>query len=53
MNHINYIYFNPVKHKYVNQVGDWPFSSYRKLSKSSAFNLSDDDLDIALNLYED
>ena len=53
MNHINYIYFNPVKHKYVNQIEDWPFSSYRKLSESSAFNLSDDELDIALNLYED
>ncbi len=27
-NHIDYIHFNPVKHGLVNQVSDWPWSSF-------------------------
>ena len=27
-NHINYIHFNPVKHKFVERVADWPYSSF-------------------------
>ena len=26
--HIDYIHFNPVKHGYVRQAGDWPYSSF-------------------------
>nr|WP_249037242.1 transposase [Desulfobacter hydrogenophilus] len=26
--HIDYIHYNPVKHKHVNQVKDWPYSSF-------------------------
>ncbi|MBQ4834577.1 transposase [Pseudoalteromonas sp. MMG010] len=29
-NHINYIHYNPVKHKHVSKVSDWPFSSFHK-----------------------
>jgi putative transposase len=29
-NHIDYIHFNPVKHRYVLQVRDWPHSSFRR-----------------------
>ena len=28
--HIDYIHFNPVKHGYVNKVGDWPYSSFHR-----------------------
>jgi putative transposase len=27
-NHIDYIHYNPVKHGYVTQPGDWPFSTF-------------------------
>lgn len=29
-NHIDYIYYNPVKHGYVKSVKDWPFSSFHR-----------------------
>ncbi|MGH1349266.1 MAG: REP-associated tyrosine transposase [Methyloligellaceae bacterium] len=28
--HLDYCYFNPVKHGYVNRVQDWPYSSFHK-----------------------
>jgi len=28
--HVDYIHFNPVKHGYVQQVADWPYSSFHK-----------------------
>ena len=28
--HIDYIHINPVKHEYVNQVKDWPYSSFHR-----------------------
>jgi putative transposase len=28
--HIDYIHYNPVKHGYVNRVGDWPYSSFHR-----------------------
>ena len=37
-NHINYIYLNPLKHGLVNQVKDWPYSSFHR--------------DVARGLYE-
>jgi putative transposase len=30
-NYIDYIHFNPVKHRYVSQVRDWPHSSFHRL----------------------
>jgi len=29
-NHVDYIHFNPVKHGYVSQASDWPYSSIRR-----------------------
>ncbi len=28
--HIDYVHFNPVKHGYVANAGDWPFSTFRR-----------------------
>ncbi|WP_314259013.1 REP-associated tyrosine transposase [Cardiobacterium hominis] len=28
--HVNYIHYNPVKHKYVSRVMDWPYSSFHR-----------------------
>ncbi len=32
--HMDYIHFNPVKHGYVDAVGAWPYSSFRRLAKA-------------------
>lgn len=29
-NHVDYIHFNPVKHKHVARVADWPYSSFHE-----------------------
>ena len=29
-NHMNYIYYNPVKHGYVEKVSDWRYSTFKK-----------------------
>jgi len=29
--HVDYIYFNPVKHGHANRVGDWPYSSFHRM----------------------
>ena len=29
--HVDYIQFNPVKHRHVNRVGDWPYSSFHRM----------------------
>jgi putative transposase len=31
--HADYIHFNPVKHGYVTQVRDWPYSSFGRMAK--------------------
>jgi putative transposase len=33
-NHINYIHYNPVKHGLVEQVADWPYSSFHYFSRN-------------------
>nr|VFK56432.1 MAG: putative transposase [Candidatus Kentron sp. TUN] len=32
-NHLDYIHYNPVKHGYVEQVRDWPYSTFQRLVK--------------------
>lgn len=32
--HLNYIHFNPVKHKYVEHAVDWPYSSLHRYIKA-------------------
>lgn len=36
-NHMDYIYFNPVKHGYVNRVQDWAFSSFHQDVKKGLY----------------
>jgi putative transposase len=31
MRHVDYIHFNPVKHGYVEDVADWPYSSFHRM----------------------
>lgn len=35
--HIDYVHFNPVKHGLVNQVVDWPHSSFHRYVKQGAY----------------
>ena len=53
--HINYVYFNPVKHGLVKRVVDWQYSSFHRDVKQGLFpsdwgNFIDDTM---LNLYDD
>ncbi len=36
-NHINYVHFNPVKHKLVKELADWPWSTYHDYAKSGYY----------------
>lgn len=38
-NHIHYCYWNPVKHKYVQHVADWPYSTFHRDVKAGVFPL--------------
>ncbi|MFW2177371.1 MULTISPECIES: REP-associated tyrosine transposase [unclassified Moraxella] len=49
--HVEYIYFNPVKHGYVKNVKDWQFSSFHRDVKKGIFTLDwGSDLNINTNL---
>ena len=37
-NHINYIHYNPVKHKLVKNVKDWEYSSFHKFVKNNLYD---------------
>ena len=37
--HFEYIHFNPVKHCYVNQVKDWPWSSFHRYVRLKLYDL--------------
>jgi putative transposase len=28
--HVDYVHYNPVKHGYVERVGDWPYSTFHR-----------------------
>jgi putative transposase len=36
LNHIEYIHINPIKHDYVENTKDWPYSSLYKIQKAAA-----------------
>lgn len=36
-NHVDYIHFNPVKHHLVEQIEDWPWSSYHRYAKEGRY----------------
>ncbi|NIW46653.1 MAG: transposase, partial [Gammaproteobacteria bacterium] len=38
-NHFDYIHFNPVKHGYVQQVRDWPWSSFHRYVKQGVYSI--------------
>lgn len=40
-NHVNYIHYNPVKHKLVLNANDWPWSTYQKYIKQRRTNILD------------
>lgn len=35
--HMDYLHFNPVKHKLVNRVSDWPFSSFHRFVRMGVY----------------
>ena len=35
--HMDYLHFNPVKHQLVEQVGDWPHSSFHRMVRSGVY----------------
>jgi putative transposase len=35
--HIDYIHYNPVKHKYVRRVADWQYSTFHRYVRLSAY----------------
>lgn len=37
--HIDYIHFNPFKHKYVNRVRDWDYSSFKKFVNNNLYSI--------------
>ena len=39
-NHINYIHYNPVKHKLVQNVKDWEYSSFHKYVKKGLYDIN-------------
>ncbi|WP_427501718.1 REP-associated tyrosine transposase (plasmid) [Methylomonas sp. MED-D] len=38
--HLNYIRYNPVKHGWVKQVKDWPFSTFHRWIEQSIYSLN-------------
>ena len=38
-NHINYIHYNPVKHGFVTNVNDWPWSTYRRYANEDGYKI--------------
>ncbi len=37
--HADYIHFNPVKHRYVSRVRDWPYSSFHRMVRLGVYPL--------------
>lgn len=38
LNHLNYIYWNPVKHGYSNSVSEWPYSTFHRDTKNGLYD---------------
>jgi putative transposase len=38
--HVDYIHFNPVKHGYVENVADWPYSSFHRMVRRGFYPTS-------------
>jgi putative transposase len=37
MRHVDYIHFNPVKHRHVTCVRDWPYSSFHRFVRAGVY----------------
>jgi putative transposase len=37
LRHVDYIHFNPVKHRLVTQVKDWPYSSFHRMVRLGVY----------------
>ncbi len=48
-NHVHYIHYNPVKHKLVGRIEDWPYSTYHRFCQRGTY----DDYDWSLFQTED
>lgn len=35
--HMDYIHFNPVKHRYVERIGDWPYSTFHRYAREGMY----------------
>ncbi|MFC0036487.1 REP-associated tyrosine transposase [Cardiobacterium valvarum] len=53
--HMDYIYYNPVKHGYVSMVQEWPFSSFHRDVKAGLYplNWGNSISEAAWDLYDD
>ncbi|EHM50470.1 hypothetical protein HMPREF9080_02795 [Cardiobacterium valvarum F0432] len=53
--HMDYIYYNPVKHGYVSMVQEWPFSSFHRDVKAGLYplNWGNNISEAAWDLYDD
>ncbi|MBN1439462.1 MAG: transposase [Anaerolineales bacterium] len=51
-NHVAYIHFNPVKHGLVNQVKDWPWSSFHRYVALGILDLDWGGIDLSLDAGE-
>ena len=40
--HVDYVHYNPVKHGFVQQVEEWPWSTYRKYVKEGFYGRAND-----------
>ena len=38
--HTDYIHYNPLKHKYVNKVSDWDYSSFKKFVQNKLYDIN-------------
>lgn len=53
--HMDYLHFNPVKHRLVKTVNDWPWSSFHRLANEDiyAFNWSGEGVEALLLNHDD
>ena len=51
-NHINYIHYNPVKHKLVQNVKDWEYSSFHKFVKNNLYDKTWDNVKEIENIID-
>jgi len=38
--HVDYVHVNPLKHGYVKQVADWPYSTFHRFVENGVYSLN-------------